>query len=1837
MNQGSVTTRIANRVKRLRASKGWSAQRLADECTRIGDGKALTRNTITKIETGHRQAVKVEELTVLARALGVTLDVLTGEDDTSRVLTVLHLSDLRIGSDHLFDGPIEPNTNPDVLGEALYRDIDLLIEETGSRPDLVVVTGDLTNAGMRSEFDVAGSIVHGLLRHLNLTTERLVLVPGSHDVTIAACRAYFDDCEADDIEPQPPYHKKWRHFNRTFTDLYRNVRGVVFDPEQQAWSLFEIAELGLVVCGLNSTMAYSHRPADQYGWLGAEQLKWFDDRLRSYENAGWLRIGAVHHNVLGTAGVAEENLRDAEALDNVLGQRLNLLLGGRIADGAPEIGRLASGLNVLTAGSPAVPDGERATAANQYQLVQVTAEGLTRWVRRYEQTTQEWVAAQRPDAEWPEHVDRAWDAAHQAFPLSTAMMLPTRVDGWAPQADPDAPSDPRLDLLDRVAEVCQVRYSDAQVSRVEGRADRPPYIRITYREEGFEKQVRIGACVGEFDTPEVDAFVARVHAAESDPDAELVCLGSVPDARVRDHARRNGVRLRTFIEFQGLIDLREYVAAQTERLQRDLVYPPAQYVPQRFRDLTGASREIEDGLVDHLMDLLRHDDGRFLLLLGDFGRGKTFALRELARRVPRELPNLVPIFIELRLLDKALPIDGLVAAHLAGHGVEVIDLRAINYMLAQGRIVLIFDGFDELATRVSYDRAADHLDTLLAAAKDRAKIVVASRTQHFQNHQQVRTAMGERVGLLPRRRILAVEDFSRDQIRDHLAKRHGLDSDAANARLELIGSVQELLELARNPRMLTFIADLAVERLQTVVRANRSLSAAELYGEILNTWLAFEEERTEGIPGAPVGLSLADLWRAVTTLALRLWANEATYLGLDDVGEVARTLTDLASGGHLSHAQATHAIGAGSLLVRSENGQFGFIHSSVMEWLVAKEIAGQLAAGGEPRLLFDRTLSELTCDFVCALAEARLIQRWATALLADSSAKSTAKSAAYANALQLSTRLRTPARADLRGASLRGENLSDRELRDVDLTDADLTDARLVRANLSGANLTGARLVGVRLDDAVLDGADLTGADLSNARLLGTSMHGVRITGSNWRRATLVGVRSGGELFGKAELAGAAIAHAQPGEFDLAPAAVGADYGFEYGRLPQPIAYSADCVNLAIGGEDGAVIVCDTSIGAPVRTLHGHTDRVYAVAYSPDGTLLATGSGDGTVRLWDAYSGECLHVLAEHPHWVWPMVFGPDGALLATGSSDGTVRLWDTASGELRHGLTGHAERVWSVAFQPGGDLLAVGDVDGLRLWQLPGGVLRHQASVPGADHSIYWVVFRPGGDLLATGSGDRTVRLWDTATGEERQRLDGHTKPVYTLDFHPDGDLLVSGDTNGGVRMWRRADDWAGHELTEHTGAVYKVVFDATGDLLATGDSDGVVRLWNPANELQVHELSEHRASVWPMVFRPDGTQLATSSNDGTTRLWNLRTGRSQWELRGHGRRTSGVSFSSDGEVLASAANDGTVRLWSPRTGRQLNQLSGVAGRLVSATMSPVGSLLATASYDGDLHMWDAVTGAYQRTISLETDNVWALAFSPDGDIIAAAKDDDTVELRYASTNRPIMSYTEHRGRVRSIAFGPTGGPGADDDGVVVATGCDDTTVRLWNVRRSNSRVVLSGHTQRVYSVSFNGDGALLATASNDGTVRLWDVAEGRAIHTIDAGNRLWSAAFSPTDDLLVTGGDDGLVNLWRATTGEHVHAWHGHHRRVSSAVFSPDGSLVASSGDDGTVRLWSVAGGRAKVVLLGLAGGWAALAPDGRYKSQGDIDGQFWHAIGMSRFEPGELDPYLPAIKNIPVNEDL
>jgi 3',5'-cyclic AMP phosphodiesterase CpdA len=338
-------------------------------------------------------------------------------------VTILHLSDVQFGKHHRF---ADENEGFNTLLQRLCDDLDLLKRENGLVPDLVALTGDLAEWGTKREFAQVAELGEGLLRHLQLEPDRLLVVPGNHDINRKLCEAYFNRCEGEGEAPKPPYWPKWEPFVGLVNGLYRdrNVDRYRF-TELEPWTLFEIPALKVVVAGLNSTIHESHLDADHHGFVGEAQLRWFRDKLADYERKGWLRVGLVHHNVVRKASVDDENLKDADLLREYLGELLHVLLHGHTHQGRVEM--LGPLLPVISTGSAAVKRDQRpgpspdqpGETPNQYQLVRLTRTGLWCAARAYTYEPKRWIGdtrVSRSGDRWWYSLDRAWPRAEATFP-----------------------------------------------------------------------------------------------------------------------------------------------------------------------------------------------------------------------------------------------------------------------------------------------------------------------------------------------------------------------------------------------------------------------------------------------------------------------------------------------------------------------------------------------------------------------------------------------------------------------------------------------------------------------------------------------------------------------------------------------------------------------------------------------------------------------------------------------------------------------------------------------------------------------------------------------------------------------------------------------------------------------------------------------------------------------------------------------------------------------------------------------------------------------------------------------------------------------------------------------------------------------------------------------------------------------------------------------------------------------------------------------------------------------------------------------------------------------------
>src|ERR1043165_2244826 len=148
-------------------------------------------------------------------------------------VTILHVSDLQFGKHHRF---ADPGGGFDTLLRRLCDDLDGRAPDPGLRPDLVALTGDLAEWGMRSELEQVAVFAEGLRAHLSLAPERVLIVPGNHDINRSLCEAYFLECAGEGERPRPPYWRKWKPYVELFARLYRDVDRYRF-TELEPWTL----------------------------------------------------------------------------------------------------------------------------------------------------------------------------------------------------------------------------------------------------------------------------------------------------------------------------------------------------------------------------------------------------------------------------------------------------------------------------------------------------------------------------------------------------------------------------------------------------------------------------------------------------------------------------------------------------------------------------------------------------------------------------------------------------------------------------------------------------------------------------------------------------------------------------------------------------------------------------------------------------------------------------------------------------------------------------------------------------------------------------------------------------------------------------------------------------------------------------------------------------------------------------------------------------------------------------------------------------------------------------------------------------------------------------------------------------------------------------------------------------------------------------------------------------------------------------------------------------------------------------------------------------------------
>lgn len=601
--------------------------------------------------------------------------------------------------------------------------------------------------------------------------------------------------------------------------------------------------------------------------------------------------------------------------------------------------------------------------------------------------------------------------------------------------------------------------------------------------------------------------------------------------------------------------------------------------------------------------------------------------------------------------------------------------------------------------------------------------------------------------------------------------------------------------------------------------------------------------------------------------------------------------------------------------------------------------------------------------------------------------------------------------------------------------------------------------------------------------------------------------------------------------------------------------------------------------------------------------------GERDRRSWEWYylknasRGELMSFQAAHD-WVWDLAYSPDGAILATAAGTpympqrdtvpGELSLWDARTGRGIKKLFGHTGAVRRVRFSPDGrSICSVSFDKTMRVWDVATGETVGEPLPCQVD----------GGPLF-DGYGDAGP-CWFTADGaaveflgaQQWQRLDLASGSVTSL---PQLKGLAARSPDGQYGAFARSErDFEVIELA--TGRSLGKVQHPLGPIRIALSPEADRMMMSHCEHLESYEVAKNRRQriysgpdswVETVQFSADGQHVAASGSGRVVLVWSQQ----EWHpavYAGHAAEVRALAFSPNGRELASCDRTGQVVIWdltrNPR--QQLLQPGCDASGQAVVGLSENGDEIMTVFTSQHMARFNR---AGQRLADIKLDGLTRTAvyprlditLSPDCRYVAGPLDHEPNVARIwdTSTGKIVHEFRGHRFPVTGTAWS------GDGRRLAIRSLKRDpkaflTEVWVWDTATGNKLYEVT--SEPIVAMALSSDGSKLGGGNRHGEVMMWDVASGRELwrrigHQLEGYDgrpsvRLFAMAFSPNDDVLASGGfSDGGLQLWKTDSGDKLNDLLQNRPTLTGVAFTPDGQRVAAVGYDGEVRMWDVATGQ-------------------------------------------------------------
>jgi WD40 repeat protein len=663
---------------------------------------------------------------------------------------------------------------------------------------------------------------------------------------------------------------------------------------------------------------------------------------------------------------------------------------------------------------------------------------------------------------------------------------------------------------------------------------------------------------------------------------------------------------------------------------------------------------------------------------------------------------------------------------------------------------------------------------------------------------------------------------------------------------------------------------------------------------------------------------------------------------------------------------------------------------------------------------------------------------------------------------------------------------------------------------------------------------------------------------------------------------------------------------------------------------EDALVVCEESVarvwdmetGKELLTLAGHTGWVNQAVWNASESRILTASDDNTARVWNAETGEGLLALIGHTGTINQAMWSADESRILTASDDNTARVWNADTGEELLALIGHTgtinQATWSADESR---ILTASDDNTVRVWSAKTG----EELLMLVDHTkgVNQAMWSADESRILTTSDDNTVRVWSAETGEELVAVVGCMGEVIQAVWSTDESRILTTGRTGVMQIWDARTGEEKRTLSAGcTSGIDQAVWSADGSRILIPGSGNKVRMWDTETGAELLTIAGHTEWVNQAMWSADESRILTASKDGTARVWDTQTGEELVTLAGHTGWVNRATWSRDEKRILTASSDDSIRVWNAETGRELIVVSSDTGDVRWTAWNADGTRILTVECDSVhdcsesiVRVWDAKTGEGLTALSGHTGDVKQAAWNADENRVLTASEDGTARVWDAETGEELLAVAGHTYSVWKAVWN-------SDESYILTVGCDqkivvpdgylgwfsrteclESTARVWSAETGEERATLSGYTDRIAQVTWDGDSSRILTAEWDpvgfgSTVRVWDVEAEAELPTISDHSVMFNqASWNADGRFILTIGTDrdtplGLdqegdtVQVWDAEAGTELFALSGH-----MAVWSADGSRLLAASSDGTAGVWNVETGE-ELLAVSDTGDWVTRA---------------------------------------------